>query len=285
MSLIRRAVLFTTLLVVASASFSQDAATTPTASQGVAPLPTATTATKDPDAVKALQNASAATLGFVALPQNLTGAGKMTRFSGDQTPTSDVTWKATSSGGVRIDAKFDGYPTTLLVSYGYARTADDAGEAKISFPGNEVALGLASFPIWKLTSVLADQTTDVTYDGIVDDDGEKLIKVHCALPSTATATTDKDSSGAATPIKETPPVDIFLDPQTFLVKRLASTARPNTGGSTTYPYEVRFGDYRSQNGVQVPFAFEERIGGQKTWSVALDSVAFNTTLTDADHLD
>src|SRR3954465_4953029 len=125
MSLIRRAVLFTTLLVVASASFSQDAATTPTASQGVAPLPTATTATKDPDAVKALQNASAATLGFVALPQNLTGAGKMTRFSGDQTPASDVTWKATSSGGVRIDAKFDGYPTTLLVSYGYARTADD----------------------------------------------------------------------------------------------------------------------------------------------------------------
>jgi len=76
-------------------------------------------------------------------------------------------------------------------------------------------------------------------------------------------------------------IDIFIDPETFLIVKLAHTAA-DLSGKRSVARTVTFGDYRPVNGAMVPFSMTEILDGQKTWSVTVSSIDFNRECKDAD---
>jgi hypothetical protein len=68
----------------------------------------------------------------------------------------------------------------------------------------------------------------------------------------------------------------------MLLTRVTSTIVANQPGAIALPYELIFEDYRTQDGAAIPFSITERMNGQKTWTITLDSVTTNTGLSDAD---
>jgi hypothetical protein len=69
-------------------------------------------------------------------------------------------------------------------------------------------------------------------------------------------------------------VDLFIDSTTYLPAALTFNMHPDNNASLDIPIEVRFSDYRSVNGAQVPFHVQKYMNG----SLILDFQAQSATL-------
>lgn len=69
-------------------------------------------------------------------------------------------------------------------------------------------------------------------------------------------------------------MDFYLDPTSFLPLAVSFNTHPDSDMNTNIPIEVRFADYRSVNGVQVPFHIQRLLNG----SLALDIVVTNAVI-------
>ena len=65
--------------------------------------------------------------------------------------------------------------------------------------------------------------------------------------------------------------DILIDKQALSIIGLEDTIYPNGHLRESYQHSVVYGDYRSIDGVQVPFSIKEKISGQLTWGLQLNS--------------
>lgn len=69
---------------------------------------------------------------------------------------------------------------------------------------------------------------------------------------------------------------VSFDPQTYLPTAISYNTHPEDDYGTNIPAEVRFSDYRSLNGVQVPFRIEKLLNGGLLLELSVDSAEFNT---------
>lgn len=76
-------------------------------------------------------------------------------------------------------------------------------------------------------------------------------------------------------------VDVYLDPVSYLPLAIAFNAHSDTDLNTNIPTEVRFANYQSVNGVQVPFHFQRSINGTVVMDATVTTAAFDTGLPDS----
>lgn len=69
------------------------------------------------------------------------------------------------------------------------------------------------------------------------------------------------TGSAAASLAERSSTDIGLDPATSLPSVLTYSLRPDDGVAISIPVEVRFSEYRSVDGVQIPFHIERYLNG------------------------
>jgi hypothetical protein len=118
----------------------------------------------------------------------------------------------------------------------------------------------------RVAAALGDSGSSLSYLGLIDEDGRSVH--HLRLVASGI---ELDPDGK---FKDLRTLDVFIDASTFLVIRTRDTIHADRNMNDHYSRELFFSDYRVVNGVLVPFAVTEKFGGQRTWSLQLDSVNF-----------
>src|ERR1051326_7823501 len=75
-------------------------------------------------------------------------------------------------------------------------------------------------------------------------------------------------------------IDFYLDPTSALPLAIAFQMHPDNDAARDIPAEVRFADYRSINGVLVPFHVQKMLNGGVIFDITVTSATLNTGLPD-----
>lgn len=85
----------------------------------------------------------------------------------------------------------------------------------------------------------------------------------------------QDSTGLLAQLSE---MDFYLNPSTSLPVAIASQVHPDTNLFVNIPWEVRFSNYQTVNGLLIPFGFEQMLNGNVVLSAIVTNVVVNPNL-------
>jgi hypothetical protein len=260
MHTIRPLSLVSILCLVSTSAWAQQTASPVRDPQGVAVL------TQSLNAV-----GGAAVIGSI---EDFTGTGTITFYwAGSQDPAA-VTARGMGIFNFRVDAALPtGTRTWAVSNYSGVLIAPDGSRANSAFY-NLVTAGSMTLPYVRIAAALSDQSTSITYVGSVSLNGRQAYQVHLVEQTNATPSLLRIMPDLGA-------YDLYIDSTSFLVTELTETVRSESNFTQSYPHEIDFTNYQKVGGIQAPFAIAERIGGQETWSITLNTIAFNGGLTAA----
>ena len=76
-------------------------------------------------------------------------------------------------------------------------------------------------------------------------------------------------------------MDFFLDPTSFLPQAVDFNMHPDTDTNTNLHVEIRFANYQTVNGVQIPFHIQELINGELALDIVVTNATLNSGLSDS----
>lgn len=77
-------------------------------------------------------------------------------------------------------------------------------------------------------------------------------------------------------------LDIYLDSSSHLPSAINFNIHPDSDAETDIPVEVRFGDYRNINGINIPFKIQRLWQGVLNLDVSVNTAAVNSGLLEGD---
>lgn len=83
------------------------------------------------------------------------------------------------------------------------------------------------------------------------------------------------SGGTTAAIMQLSTTDLGLDPVSLLPAVLAYSAHPDSGAPTSIAIEIHYSDYRSVEGVQIPFHIQRYVNGALQLDIAVNSAEIN----------
>jgi len=96
----------------------------------------------------------------------------------------------------------------------------------------------------------------------------------------------QDTSGSTEPekrIAQARTCDYFIDADSLRIVRMEDHSHSvRNYVDLSLPRSIEFSDYRSVNGIEVPFHIAERVNGAQTWFLDVSEVRFNTGLSHQD---
>jgi hypothetical protein len=141
---------------------------------------------------------------------------------------------------------------------------------------NAINLCNLTYPVGHVAAALADSTNGVSFVDIEKRQDRSVYR----LRITGRLGLVGDRSPASV-VK-----DLLVDALTFDVLSLEDHPYPTYGprgkASDTAPREIEFGDFRTVNGVRVPFSIDTNLNGQHTLNIRLSQVTFNSHLSVSD---
>jgi hypothetical protein len=225
------------------------------------------------------------------LTQVLTAAGGSTAISAitDFTATGSVTysWTNTSVQGnatiksrgltqFRLDSQVPDGTWSMVINNGVGVLNLPDGTGSTIAYHNTLNAGSLTLPITLVSAAVQDTSFTVIDDGVVPlGNGQAhQITIQQNLPSTT------DPAGQ---FSKDAKRDYFFDPSSFQLLQVQDTVHPsNDAVNGGVQRIIGLSDYRSSNGILVPFSISQSVDGQTTWSIGLTSITFNTGLTDSD---
>jgi hypothetical protein len=223
----------------------------------------------------------------LAAVHDLTESGEIT-FHWGEGVKGPVTIQTLGGNHFRMEADLPKGKRTWVVSDG-SGTRKEADQKVIPLSSeNAVNLGNLTFPIAQVAAILGDPKTDISLVGIETKDGRSVYRLRV-----------KGELGLSSkPIPTLPVVkELLIDAlnfsilsvedrpfRTYEAKRKLSdkTAEADRKLSDKPSREIEFGDFRTVNGVLVPFSISTRLMGQPTLSIHLTNVSFNSNLSAED---
>jgi hypothetical protein len=261
--ILKRLALLTSLLLVISAANSQ----------------TSSVVTQDPQAISILTQSLNAMGGFAAVGaiQDYTENGTITYNWADEPVQGAVRVQGKGLTGFRIDATLPAGVQTLAINgmAGRLKTAD--GTLKRLAPYNFANAGSLSFPALRLASALSNQTVSLSVVGTVQAEGHQVYQVQAIFPVDPTLAT-------TVPIADLGTLDFFIDSTSFQLVKSSENVRSERDATVAYLHEIVYTNYQPAGGIAVPFGINERIGGQQTWSITVQSLSFNSGLSDSEFI-
>jgi hypothetical protein len=291
MLMVRMSVLLSILCLVSASAFTQQT-----------PSPGSQTA-NNPKAESLFQRAfSALTGGATVSDASLTGT--VVRMAGSENETGTAVLEATSAGDSRIDLSLPSgehveirnhaAPTvagTLPpgvrpedLPHGMSTTTSTAlrpagmwtepdGSRHTLASHNALAEPTWFSPAVTISRLRADPNLSVSYVGEESHEGQSLL--HLSVSGQSSLTT----SPISTFLRHLAQIELFLDPTTYLPSAIVFNTHPETNAALDISNEVRFSDYRSVNGVQVPYHISRLINNSLVTDLRIESVTLNTGLT------
>ena len=232
---------------------------------------------RDPQALNILNQALAASGDATALStvQDVTATGTVTYYWAGLQVQGTATARSRGISQFRIDAVLPQGVRSWAVSNGSGSLKEADGTLQPIPYYNALNLGSLTFPYFGIVAALQDSTTSVSDLGLVNVDGRQARQIHTQRNVDAFKYTQSIVGNLM--VK-----DYFIDPTTYQLLKVQDMAHPAQSLTGSYQHEISFSDYRSVNGLLVPFAISEKIADQETWTIQLNQISFNTGLTDSD---
>jgi hypothetical protein len=252
------------LSVLSQVGFAQ----TPSSSQ--APV-------RDPKATVILQQSLAALVGNNSLTDvTLTGTGS--RTAGSNSETGTATFRATSSGQVRID---------LSLASGQRSEARDASvvPATGSWMGPDASIkpipqhNLMTEPTWAFPAFIFSRVlSNMNYSiSPVDQQARFGITVnHITVFQQVTVPGD-----ASNLFQSLTRMELYLDASSLLPVAIEMNTHPDNNAALNIPVEFEYSDYRATQSASVPFHVQQLVNNVVFLDIEISSVNFNTGLTNA----
>jgi hypothetical protein len=237
------------------------------------------TPVRDPQAVSILTQSLNAVGGLSVINaiQDYTSTGTITYNWTDQPVQCSVTLRGKGLSGFRMDATLPVGVQTLAVNglSGRMKTAD--GQVKHLAAYNFVNAGSLSFPTLRLLSALSNQNVGLSLVGSVQAEGHQTDQVRATFPVDPTLT-------ASVPIADLGTLDFFIDSTSFQLVKISENVRSEKDATVAYLHEVVYTNYQPVGGIAAPFGINEKIEGQQTWSISVQSTSFNSGLSDSEFI-
>ena len=186
------------------------------------------------------------------------------RYGADETTTPyPATLILSRRGETRLDVTTPGGIRSLRIS-GFIGNVQDAHGVITSVPLRNCVAGIVAFS--RLLSAGTDDTNVIEKDaGPITLDGQTLHKVSVQYPVSQRKADPRDE-------REHMVADLYFGPDNLLYKSASMVdSVPQSGAH--YLEVVSYSDYRSMNGVQIPFRVRATVEGQPAWDLQITTAS------------
>ena len=233
------------------------------------------TTTTQSQATTVLSQAAAALTGSVAF-HDVTLTGTAERIAGGDDDTGSVTYKAIA-GSSRLDLSLsDGITSEIRTSTanGVVGSWIDSSGLSHTMAGHNVMTDVGWVPLFTLQGILSSPYSAVSYIGLETRGTASLIHVTSwQLPPSGSGTE------AAVLPEHLSQTDLYLDPTTFVPLIVAFNIHPDNDALRDIAIEIHFSDYRSVNGVLIPFHVQKFLSNGLYLDLQFQSAVINSGLT------
>ncbi|MFZ0881831.1 MAG: hypothetical protein WAN14_00415 [Candidatus Acidiferrales bacterium] len=131
-----------------------------------------------------------------------------------------------------------------------------------------MTLEALAMPHLRLLIALNNSSLGLYYRGITEvaDRPTHVVRVQAILPNAV---------GRDDPVTQYVTMDFFIDAETYQIVMTRDLI------PKLIPHEIHYSDYRSVDGVMMPYAMSEAISGHETWILQLNSIIVNTGIQDS----
>lgn len=229
-----------------------------------------------PQAVAALQQAvTALTAGSSVTDATLVGTA--TRIAGSDTQTVSATAKATGIGQSRVDlALTSGERSEVRDISTIPPSGAWSGSDGISHPiayHNLMTDPTWFFPTFFISRLLSNPSYAISMIGQETHNGQLV--VHIVANQQVTTAIDP-YAGMLPHLSQ---MDLYLDSTTLLPAAFAFSVHPDNNGNVDVPAEIRFSNYQTTSGVQVPFRVQQYMNNNLFLDFTFQSAQLNTGMT------
>jgi hypothetical protein len=230
---------------------------------------------RDAQAIEILDRVVQTVGGAQALASvhDIAESGEITFYWGKDVK-GPVTIRALGGNHFRMEADLPESKKTWVVRNGTGSKTE--GQRTVPMTDDSAAnLENLTYPISHVAAALADFTADVSFVGIEKQEDRSVYRVRVKGQLGL-----RSNAGQNAPIVK----DLLIDALTFDVVSVEDRPFPNRADRShdTPSRAIEYGDFRVVNGVRIPFSISTRLMGQKTLSIALSEVTFNSNLSDQD---
>jgi len=227
-------------------------------------------AQRDQQAIALLQSSVRAMGGTV--PSDSVASGNVVIVEGSLTTSGTVRILTRGTDQTSIQFLTTNVNWSVIYSDGQANRVDATGTTALPL---ELAASSQSlyFPFPVLSGLLGNPDVSLRYVGreSLDSSPANHIRVQNTYASSTSLQFLCDFTTA----------DIWLDASTALPVRISLTRRNGGGSSPKIPISFSYSNYKTIAGVQYPFSIQEFLTGTLWATTSIQSVAFNTGLTDS----
>ncbi len=204
-------------------------------------------------------------------PSDSTANGTITTVAGSLTENGNVVilTRGTDQSSEQIQTP-SGF--TVIYSRGEANQ-DTAASVQILPLERAVTCQGPEFPLPLLAGAIANQDTAYSYVGLETLNG---LPVHHIQFWNSFASSPKLQQFSGFSVR-----DIWIDAASGLPQQLSYQRRDGGGATPAIQFDAFYSDYRIVGGVLYPFSIQESVNGTPWATITIQSVAFNTGLTDA----
>lgn len=242
---------------------------------GISSPTTQQLAPSGPQAAQLLRRALTAQAQTTA-SRDVTLSGTAHYIAGSDDETGTATLRATAAGASRLDLNLSsGQRSEINNSSTQPPTGKWSGAdgASHDVPFHNLLTEPAWFyPAFLVLRGLSAPGYVATYVGreTLNDQIVEHLKISQAPPVQASA-----SASTFTHLTQT---DLFLDASTFLPAAMAFNIHPDNNELLDIPVEVRFSDYRSVNGIRIPFHVQKFLNNGLLLDLQFQNAAINSGL-------
>ena len=222
-------------------------------------------------------NQSLAAFGGSTTVSDITLTGTAERIAGSDDETGTATYKALStanrldlnlSGGSRSEIRgisSDGPTGTWIGPDG--STHNIATQNLMSDPG--------FFPLFTLANLNSSANNLFTYVGLESRNGASVIHLSGSQQFPTSPTT------VAAFMQHLTRVEIYLDSKSFLPVSYLFTMHPDNDAGFDIPAEVRYSNYQTIGGLQIPFHIQKLVNNTLVLDLQIQSASINSGMTAA----
>jgi hypothetical protein len=233
------------------------------------PSPTTASPQRDPQGVALLQK-SVSVMGVP--PSDSTATGSVTIVAGSLTQQGTVTILTRGSTETSIQFQMPTNPWTVVFASGQANKIETT-QTKV-YPLELAASSRCFyFPLPFLSGILSNADYSIKYVGQETVDSSTVSHIVVQNSFGSVPNFQFLSGFTAT--------DIWLDATTTLPVKIAMMRRYGGGSAPKLPFSVSYSNYQTVSGIRYPFTIQEYFTETLWATTTIQSVAFNTGLTDS----
>lgn len=235
-------------------------------------------ATIAPEAASLLQRALAA-LNSGATLTDVTLTGSARRIAGSDDESGTIVLKLLAKGASRVDFAFpSGSRSEIRNATALNPVGSWSGPDGVAHPVayHNLLADSGFFPAFTLANFASSPNAVVTLVGPETHNG--IAAIHLSASQPPLGLTGK----AAELPQRLSQTEIFLDATSLFPTAITFNIHPDNNLNIDLAVETRFSDYRSINGVQIPFHIEKFLNNGLILDLQLQSATFNSGLTASD---